>query len=781
MNYGYYDNENREYVITRPDTPTPWMNYLGNGGFSGMISNTAGGLVFDRDPGNFRITRYNFNKIPYDRPGRYLYFKDTDSGTVWSPSWQPVQTSLDEYSCRHGMGYTTISAKKEGVSSSVTYFIPEGKQYEVWKATIRNETDRVKNIKIFSYVEFSCYIASYDIECDWPRYFFDCRRIGRAIVFNPSDDFIKEERLLSYIATDLPVDSYDCARVEFLGNSRDESNPIAVEKGFCSNSDINGDNACGSFCSSLKLNPGEEKTFIFTIGNACDIDEINRQIDDASDYRQLDAQLEAIKQSWLKNSSFLQVKTPDEQMNTMLNIWHPYQCRMTFNWSRYISFYERGLDRGWGYRDSMQDVLGIMHSAPDKAKERMKILLGIQNSNGNARSLYFPGTGKSVGGGRSDDHIWTVFSVCTYIKETGDYGFLDEKIPFADGGDGTVLEHLKLGLDFTRNNVGDHGVPLFLGNDWNDSLSKISSEKHKAESAFVFFQAAHAAYELISLFKHIGDEKNEAWAKDYYEWCRSVEPVLWDGEWYLRAYTDYGEKYGTNDDEYNKIFLNPQSWAVLSRLPSEEKGNSCFENVKKYLFCDFGVVSHAPASSGIDFKNKHYFGMKTGIRENGGVFFHASTWAIIAETLLGRNEDAYSLYHRELPTARNDKADRCKVEPYIYSSSMVGPSHERYGSGECSWLSGTASWMFLAASQYILGFRPDYDGVIIDPCVPVSWNGFSYTRVYRGISCTVVSPELPRENARARKLIVDGEKIDGSFLPYDKIAGKQSVEIKVVY
>ncbi len=781
MNFGYYDNDNREYVITRPDTPTPWLNYLGNGGFSGIISNTAGGLVFDRDPGNFRITRYNFNRIPYDRPGRYLYFKDMDSGAVWSPTWQPVQAELDNYSCRHGMGYTRISSEKDGIQSDITYFIPEGKQYEIWKGTIKNTSGSAKNMKLFSYVEFSCYIAKFDIECDWPRYFFDCRRKGNAIIFNPSDDFIREERLLSYIATDLPIEGHDCARIEFLGTCRDESNPIAVERGACSNSDINGDNACGSFCCPVSLAPGEEKSFVFTIGNARDEDEIQEQVASASDSRLADEQLEELKAAWRKNSSYLQVQTPDEQMNTMLNIWHPYQCRMTFNWSRFISFYERGLDRGWGYRDSMQDVLGVVHSAPDKVKERIRTLLGIQKSDGNARTLYFPGTGESMGGGRSDDHIWTVFSVCTYVKETGDYGFLREPVPFIDGGEGTVLQHLKLGLEFTKNHLGEHGVPLFLGSDWNDSLSKISWEKHKAESAFVFFQAAHAAYELIHLFEHLKDAENTQWAKQYYEWCRSVEPVLWDGKWYLRGFTDYGEKYGTDDDEYNKIFLNPQSWAVLSRLPSADKGNSCFENVKKYLFCDLGVVSHAPASSGIDFQKKYFFGMKTGIRENGGLFFHASTWAIIAETLLGRNEDAYSLYHRELPTVRNDRADVCKVEPYIYSSSMVGPSHERYGSGECSWLSGTASWMFLAASQYILGFRPDYDGVILDPCVPLEWDGFSYTRVYHGISCVVHSPKLPAENARAKKIIVDGETLDSNFLPYDMIRGKKSVEIEIVY
>ena len=781
MEYGYFDNKNREYVITRPDTPAPWMNYLGNGQFSSIISNNAGGLIFDRDPGSFRITRYNFNNVPQDRPGRYLYFKDTKSGEVWSPTWQPVRKKLDFYEARHGMGYTTISAEKDGVKSEICYYIPKGTHYELWSVKLKNNSNEKKTLKIFSYIEFSSYIAKYDIECDWPRYFCDAHREGNALVFNPSDDFIDEERLLSYIATDLEIESYDCERDAFLGRYRDESCPIAVENGFCGNTDINADNACGSFCCPITLEPGEEKEFAFSVGNARDLDEIKQQVSAASDNALRKQQLEELKAFWSANSSKFVANTPDEAMNTMLNIWHPYQCRMTFNWSRFISYYERGLDRGWGFRDSMQDVLGVMHIVPKEAKERIKTLLSIQYSNGSCRAVYYPGTGESSGGGRSDDQMWSIFSVCTYIKETGDYSFLDEKVSFIDGGEATVFGHLKAGLEFTRKNVGDHGVPLFLHCDWNDSISKISKEKGKAETSFVFFQAAHAAYELVRLFKHTGDSEKLAWAEDYYEWCRKTYPVLWDGKWFLRGFTDYGEKFGTDSDEYNKIFLNPQSWAVLSRLPSSEQGNSAFENVENRLFCDLGVCSHAPASSGIDLKKKWYFGSKSGVRENGGVFFHASTWAVIAETLLNRSEQAYSLYHRELPPIRNDRADQCMVEPYVYSSSMIGPAHKRYGAGVGSWLSGTASWMFLAASQYILGFRPDYDGVIIDPCVPKEWNGFSYERLYRGVKCEVVSPAIPKSGARAKALIVDGTRIEGNFVSADMLEGKEKVKIEIEY
>ena len=500
----------------------------------------------------------------------------------------------------------------------------------------------------------------------------------------------------------------------------------------------------------IELQSEEVKTFYIVVGITDDSKKIKGMIERAVE--EADGDFNKLCEFWREHVDRIQVETPDEEMNTMLNHWHPYQCRMTFNWSRFISYYERGLDRGWGYRDSMQDVLGVMHSIPELAKERMKTLLSIQYSIGDAKCLYYPGTGRSAGGGRSDDHLWSSFSVCNYIKETGDYEFLKEKVAYAEGGEGTVCEHLMRGLDFTRQHVGSHGLPLFLECDWNDAIKKIT-EQGKAESAFVFFQAAHAAYELKQLFEHIQDAEKLEWATEYYEWCHSVYNKLWDGKWFLRAFTDKGEKFGTNDDEFNKIFLNPQSWAVLSRLPSKEQGNSCFEAVKEYLFTEMGVVSHVPASSGIDLDNRSYFGLQAGIRENGGLFFHASTWAIIAETILGRNEDAYSLYRRELPTMRNDRVDDCLIEPYVYASSMVAPCHEKNYMGVNSWLSGTASWMYLAATQYILGFRPDYDGVVIDPCVPKDWDGFRYTRAYRGTKVEVVSGKLPFEGARSKALL----------------------------
>ena len=778
MQYGYYDNENREYVITRPDTPAPWMNYLGNGQFSGIISNTAGGLVFHKDSSSHRITRYRFNQIPWDRPGRYLYLRDMEDGEYWSPTWQPVMKELDSYECRHGYGYTKITSSRKEIASAITYFIPLNKNYELWQVSLTNNGNAKKKLRAFTYLEFSSYEAAYDLEADWPRYFMTGFHEGNAVVFDPSDDWIHVPERLSFIGSNLDIAGYDCDRDAFVGRYRSESNPIAVEKGECGNTELNADNCCGSICLDLELEPNETKEFCIVVGITDDRKKIADIIEGA--VRDAEEDYGKLAAFWNEHVNLIQVETPDEEMNTMLNCWHPYQCRMTFNWSRFISYYERGLGRGWGYRDSMQDVLGVMHSVPEQVKERIKTLLSIQYARGDARAVYFPGTGKSSGGGRSDDHIWGIFSVCSYIRETGDYAFLEETVPYVDGGEATVCEHLIQGLKFTREHVGAHDIPLFLHNDWNDSLKYITKEG-RGESSFVFFQAAHAAYELKPLFAKIGDADKLAWATDYYSWCESVYNRLWDGKWFLRGFNDYGEKYGTDEDEFNKIFLNPQSWAVLSRLPSAEQGNSCFENVKKYLFTDMGVVSHAPASSGIDIPNKSYFGLKGGVRENGGIFFHASTWAIIAETILGRNEDAYSLYRRELPTMRNDKVDDCMIEPYVYASSMIAPCHEKNRMGVGSWLSGTASWMYVAATQYILGFRPDYDGVIIDPCVPEAWDGFRYTRMYRGVKVFVESGKLPREGARCSALLVDGVKIEGNYVPVSMLEGKETVKIQVIY
>lgn len=773
--YGYFDIDNKEYVITRPDTPTPWINYLGFGGFGSFISNNGGGLLFDGDPGKRRLTRYRYNTLPVDRQGRYIYIKDMESGEYYSPTWQPVIKDLDFYECRHGLSYTTIRGEYSGIKSELTVYIPVDKNYEVWSCKLKNISDKTKNLKLFPYIEFSHHDGHIDNMMEWARYFMTCTCENKTIVFDSAPEFNNCGPLFGFMSTTLDIDGYDCHRDSFIGAFRSEQNPIAVEKGNCSDTQINADQACGAFSCPLALNTGEEKHFLVIVGATKDPNTISKTVEEALNIDNVDKDLHNIKSKWDALLENCQINTPDEDVNKMINIWHAYQCHTTFNWSRFVSFYERGSDRGWGFRDSMQDVLGIMHAMPEKAKERIKTLLKIQCSNGNAKAVLYPATGETKGGDRSDDHLWSVYSVCAYIKETGDYAFLDEVLPYHDGGDGTVLEHLLKGLEFTKNHTGVHDIPLFLLNDWNDSLAAIG-KGGKAESAFVFFQAATAAYQLKELLDHIG--KDSSYVTEYYAWCEENYKQLWDGKWFIRAFTDEGEKYGTDEDELNKIFLNPQSWAVLSHLPTEEEAQSAFDNVNRYLMCDLGYISHYPASAGYDRANKKFFPLHSGIKENGGVFCHASTWAVIAQAMIRRNDDAFKAYKATLPCRRNDISQNTLIEPYVYASAMLGPSHERYGAGSNSWLTGTASWMYYAVTQYILGFRAEYDGILIDPCIPSDWDGFQMTRIYRGKKCNLT---VKGSKGKINQLNVNGNVINGNYIPYSLIKDMDTVEIIASY
>ncbi len=780
MTYGYFDVENKEYVITRPDTPSPWMNYLGFGGFGGIISNNAGGLLFDGDPGNRRLTRYRHNTPVMDRPGRYIYIKDMETGEYWSPTWQPVLKNLDKYECRHGLSYTTITSEYDDVAFTSAYFVPHGKHYEIWKCKLKNNGKSKRSLKLFPYVEFSWIVANVDLTSEWARYGMCCDSDGKTIVYTPAAVEFIGEPFYGYFSTTLPKESFDCTRDVFLGAYRDESNPIALEKGICANSHIDGDNPCGAFSCPVTVNSGEEIEFIVVIGATSERDKINALVEEALNLEAADAALANIKERWDEHLNMLQINTPDTDVNKMINIWHAYQCKTTYDWSRFMSYYEKGVERGWGFRDSMQDVLGVMHAIPEQAKERIKTLLSIQRNDGNARAVYFPGTKTSVGGGRSDDHLWSIYSVCSYIKESGDYGFLKEQVPYVDGGSGTVEEHLIKGLEFTRNNCGEHGIPKFLNSDWNDSISSIG-RGGKSESTFVFFQAAAAAKDLIELFSHINDKQGLAFATEYYDWCKSLYKKLWDGKWFIRAYIKDDIKLGTDEDEYNKIFLNPQSWAVLSGLPTEEEANTAFDNVYKYLLCDYGLISHYPASSGFNPEQKTFFSMHKGIKENGGVFCHANTWAVIAETMLNRADEAFTIYKASIPCRRNDIVDISLTEPYVYGSAQIGPAHERYGCCSNSWLTGTASWMYYAVTRYILGIRPEYDGLLIDPCVPADWDGYSVSRIYRGIKCNIKVGKLPNAGAKPVSLSVNGKEVSGNFLRYDMIKDLKEVDIKVNY
>lgn len=776
MKYGYYDNEHLEYVITRPDTPTPWINYIGTGGFSGIISNTAGGIAFDGDPSKRRVTRYKFSNQPIDRPGRYLYIRDEDSGEFWSPTWQPTMREMQHYECRHGLGYTKITGTYRDIQTTITYLVPMGARYELWHVEMKNLSDKPRRLKLYSYVEFSFHDAQWDLIASWGNMSLMSSFEGNKIVVDTVAQQLSSDSLYDYISTDLPIDGYDCSLRDFIGAYRDESNPIVLcTDGKCRNTIMQSDSCVGVLSSSITLSAGESLCANYTLGATNDKSNIDAQIADAFAPDTFTRGMEGIRAYWQQHLHMLQVSTPDADINRMLNIWHSYQTRMTFNWSRFISIYERGTDRGFGFRDSMQDVLGVMHSIPADVKERIKLLLSIQRSDGNARAVYFPATGQSVGGNRSDDHLWSVFSVCNYVRETGDAGMMDEPVSFVDGGEASVLGHLLRGLHFTMEHLGTHGIPDMLESDWNDSVAPMNRGIGGAESTFVFFQLGHACYELMQLYCAYGRTDELAFLQETYEYCRGKLDTIWDGDWFIRAFTPKGERYGTKDDDYYKIYLNPQSWSVLSRLPSPEMQNKAMDSVMKYLYTDRGLTTLWPPISDYNWEKKHYFLFGAGARENGGIFFHSNTWAIIALAMLGRSEEAFRIYRNSLPTTRNEEADVFMTEPYVYSQTMFAPPHHRPGACVNSWLSGTASWMYFAATQWLLGIRPEYAGLTIDPHVPDDWDTYHVDRVCRGTTCHITV-----EKGETESLTVDGLPCNQNIVPWSMLQGKSDVQIKYI-
>ncbi len=789
MNYGYFDNKNKEYVITNPMTPSPWMNYIGNGGFGGIISGTGGGITFDSDPSFRRVTRYKYNNQPIDRPGRWLYIRDEETGEYWSATWQPVMKEKQKYECRHGLGYTTITGEYAGIASSVTYCVPLGKRYELWQGKLTNKSNRPRKLKVYSYVEFSWNDAKYDMLCCWPRLAFKAAYDGKKILVDTVAEQLTGTPQYDYIATDLPVCGYDCDLSKFIGMYREESKPIVLETGVCTNSNIDSNNCVGVLCSKITLAPNAEIDFRYTLGATDDKDEVDGQIADALTIKN---PVKDIKEHWRTHCEAQVVDTPNANMNTMLNIWHAYQAKTTFDWSRFVSYYERGVDRGFGFRDSMQDVLGIMHAEPELAKERIKLLLSIQCQNGNARSVYYPATKLSVGGGRSDDHLWSIFSVCNYVKETGNIEFLFEDVAYVDGGSDSVLGHLEQGIEFTMSHLGKHGIPDMLVSDWDDSLAPMNQGGTAgAESVFVFFQLGHAAYELIELYKFLLSQSDleikliaelkarQIRMQEVYDYCKSKMDVIWDGEWYIRAFTPSGEKFCTNEDEYNKIHLIPQAWSVLSRLADKEQANLAMDKALEYLYTDFGLITHYKASAGFDPENKSYFLFPTGAGENGGIFYHSNTWPIIALTMLGRGDDAFNCYESIQPIRRNDMADVCLTEPYVFCSSMIAPPHQRAGVCSNSWLTGTASWAYLAATQYILGIRPEYEGLMIDPQIPSDWKEYKVVRKCRGkvYHITVKQGNVDVDDIE-KGLYVNGKRVQGNVVDWNY---SNESELKVLY
>ena len=751
MRYGYFDNESREYVIDRVDVPVSWTNYLGVKDFCTVINHTAGGYSFYQSPEYHRITRFRGNGVPMDRPGHYVYLRDDESGDYWSVSWQPVGKPLDQakYCCRHGLSYSRFQCEYQDIWAQQTLFVPLCDPVELWDVVIRNDGDRPRSLSVVSYCEFSFH----HIQMDNQNFQMSLYAAGSSYEDGVIEhDLFYEEFGYQFFASDFQPDGFDCLRDVFLGAYRTESNPVAVEKGVLSGSFEKGGNHCGALQKRLTLMPGQEARLIFILGEG------NREAGKAfrekySSHAQVDRAFEELGDFWNAKLSKLQVKTPNEGMNTMLNIWNLYQSEINVMFSRFASFIEVGGRTGLGYRDTAQDAMTIPHSNPEKCRQRILELLKGLVSEGYGLHLFdpqwfvpdeekpkpfqsptvvpTPSAADRIHGLKdtcSDDALWLIPAIVEYIKETGDLNFLDQVVTYADKGEGTVYEHMMRILDFSAKQVGEHGVCKGLRADWNDCLNLGGGE-----SALVSFLHYWALSSFLQAAEARGDEEAH---KKYTAMREQVGKVcdsqLWDEEWYIRGITKNGRRIGTKEDLEGKIHLESNAWAVLSGAASKEKGEKAMDSVDQYLYTPYGIMLNGPAYTKPDDDIGFVTRVYPGLKENASIFSHPNPWAWAAECVLGRGDRAMKFYDALCPYYQNDNIEVRQSEPYSYCQFIVGTAHRDFGRARHPFMTGSGGWAYFAATRYMLGVRPQFDTLDIDPCIPADWKEFSVDREWRG-------------------------------------------------
>ncbi|MCL1882906.1 MAG: glycosyl transferase [Defluviitaleaceae bacterium] len=796
MQYGFFDDAAREYVITRPDTPYPWINYLGCDDFFGLFSNTSGGYCFYRDARMLRLTRYRYNNAPTDIGGRYFYLRD--NGDVWTPSWMPMKSKLDKYECRHGMGYSKISSSKNGLSFSQTSFVPRGDTCEIHKIVLKNESDKLKNIDLFSYVEFCLWNANDDMT-NFQRNF----SIGEVEVHDSKiyhkTEYRERRNHYAVWAVNSPIAGFDTDRQTFLGLYNGADSPETVLAGAANNSVASGWAPIGSHHVKAELSPGESKEYVFVLGY-CENPEdqkwekpgvINKSPANAllakyATSEAVDKALAELNAYWTKLLSGFTVEADDEKMARMAGIWNQYQCMVTFNMSRSASYFESGIGRGMGFRDSNQDLLGFVHLIPERARERILDIAATQFQDGSAYHQYQPLTKRGnheLGSGFNDDPLWLILGVAAYIKETGDYAILDEKVPFDNDESlaDTLFAHIKASFDFTLNNRGPHGLPLIGRADWNDCLNLNCFSKTPGESfqTTANFESGIAESVLIAaIFVFVGPEyaelcrrtnrAEEAARADtaIAEMVKTIEQHGWDGNWFLRAYDAHGKKIGSNECEDGKIFIESNGFAVMAGI-GLENGNAekALNAVKEHLDSPYGIVLQQPAYKEYHLELGEISSYPPGYKENAGIFCHNNPWVTIAETRLGRGTRAFETYKKICPAYREDDSKLRRMEPYVYCQMIAGKDAVRHGEGKNSWLTGTAAWTFTSISQYILGIRPEYDGLRIDPCIPATMKSFKVTRKFRNATYEISVDNSAAVEKGIKKITVDGNEISGNVLP----------------
>jgi len=795
MKYGYFNDADREYVITRPDTPYPWINYLGSEDFFSLMSNTSGGYCFYRDARMLRLTRYRYNNVPTDAGGRYFYIND--DGFVWTPGWMPVKAPYDTYECRHGMGYTTIASSAKGLSVSQTSFVPLGDTCEVHRLKISNDSDQKKEIKLFSFVEF-CLWNAWDDQTNFQRNYSigEVEIIGSAIYHKT--EYRERRNHYAVFAVNAPVDGFDTDRETFMGLYNGFDHPDAVFAGQARNSVASGWAPIGSHMIHLALEPGEEKSLIFVLGY-CENPEddkweapsvINKtpakQLMDA--YKtdaQVDAALDALAAYWKELLSKYQVSSEDEKLNRMVNIWNQYQCMVTFNMSRSASYFESGIGRGMGFRDSTQDLLGFVHLIPERARERILDIAATQMEDGSAYHQYQPLTKKGnadIGSGFNDDPLWLIFGVAAYIKETGDWSILDETVPFDNDASKaqSMMVHLKRSFDHVVENLGPHGLPLIGRADWNDCLnlncfSKTPGESFQtaanfesgiAESVFIAGMFVAVGPDYIALCRQKGMEEEAIRAQQAVDAMYSaVMEHGWDGEWFVRAYDAFGKKIGSRECAQGQIFIEPQGFCIMAGIGVKEgRAVQALDAVIERLDTKYGIVLNNPPYTEYHVELGEISSYPPGYKENAGIFCHNNPWISIAETVVGRGNRAFEVYRKICPAYLEDISEIHRTEPYVYSQMIAGKDAVRHGEAKNSWLTGTAAWTFYNVSRYILGVMPEYDGLRVNPCVPDTMNRFTVTRKFRGDTYEIHVDNSAGVCKGVKEITVDGSAIAGDVI-----------------
>ena len=779
MKFGDFDRKTNEYVINRPDTPLPWINYLGADQYCALMSNTAGGYSFYRDPLLRRLTRYRYNNVPSDRGGRYLYIRDNKTEDFWSATWQPILKDLKKYKyeCRVGTGYTAISSEYANIKTKATYFVPLGENLEVWMLEVTNKGKTKRDLSAFSFVEFCLWDALNDMT-DY-QYNLNIGETDYAnnTIFHLARYRIEHDIFGFFGVSNAKVDAFDSDRDYFMGPYGDFSDPKSVREGQLTNSIACGWSPVGSHQINMELKPGETKTIIFVLGVEWDRKVVKEKLTKYNSPEKVNKALQALKDYWAESLSKFSCRTEDEDLNLMFNLWNQYQCRTTFNWSRSASYYESGIGRGMGYRDSNQDTLGFVHLIPEKVRERITDIASTQFEVGNANHQYQPLTKKGAGGGFSDDHLWLIQAVASYVKETGDVDFLNAMVPYESGKKATMYEHCAKAIEFSMNNLGPHGLPLMFNADWNDCLN-LPSPNRKAESVMVAEQLVWMAREMQAIAQVAGKKDDVIKYLDVANKIKAAtNKVAWDGEWYVRGFDDSEKPVGSKINNEGKIYLESQVFGVLSGVAEGERAIQTMDSVKKHLASKYGIMllqpsytEFVPAYGGISI-------YPPGLKENGAIFCHPNPWAMISECMLGRGDQAYTYYRALLPAAQNDTAEVRRVEPYVYCQMIAGRDHKKFGEGKNSWLTGSACWNFVAVSQWILGIRPDHNGLIVDPCIPKKWNGFEAKRVFRG-DTYFISVRNPKHVSKGvKEIVLDGKRVSSNIIPVVGDGKEHHVEI----